>query len=1111
MSERFEAGPALRSLKAFQLATVDYVSRRLLSDPDRVRHFLVADEVGLGKTMVARGVIARTIEALQDKIPRIDVIYICSNGAIAKQNVARLNVFGGTRTRVLPTRLTMLAVELARAGGIRETGVNFFSLTPGTSLDLKQGGGMKVERALILRLLWDLLDDRRAVARMLRGYAGKEGWRAARVWVNAQELEPQIVDRFRRAAEARPELLNELEECAQAYKGLRGNDTALNRKRERIVGEFRTILARQSAEALEPDLIVLDEFQRFTDVLHGGGEAAELAARLFNATDPEGNQARVLLLSATPYRMLSLRDDSEDAGDHYKEFLDVLGFLFGPGRGETVRQELEQEMRRFRSALLGLPSDYREARTIKDGIEHTLRKVIARTERVSETAERDAMMRDAKIEVTVAPDDLVEARSIARIAAAADAPETIEYWKSAPYLLSFLRDYKLGQRLEERKDFPSEALIAAIRQAGSAQIDVDAVEAYRPIPVNNGRMRALMDIASRDDMQRRLWMPPSLPYFGRRVAASKLLVFSQWTMVPDAIAALLSYESERKMGMAARWSTYSATHSQRLNFRRDKERLSGLRVLPLVVPSPTLAAAADPLEIFGGEPALPDAAAMRDAVRRRLVPVAEQLISRIAPLHRGSPPDRNSDEAGEEGEAAATWDWAGVAALDMRNTSFASWLGRGGLLADVVREDGQNAWFEHLDALRETAKAETLRGTPSQELVLDHLTDLALGSPATCALRALSRLFPDLRLDNPEMLDAAARVGMAFRSLFNQPESQALLRAETDEFYWKSVLRHCSEQDLQSVLDEYVHVLIEAEGLSTEAPAEALIALAQKMDEALSLKPAQIEIKSYAVRGESLEIQRRLTMRGRFATRLLQKVGEDREVQRTDTVRTAFNSPFRPFVLATTSIGQEGLDFHHWCHRLVHWNLPGNPVDLEQREGRVHRFKNHAVRLNLASRFSASLRGARGNADPWAIMFDAAHREAKRPGDMEPFWLLDGDTKIERYALSLPFSREATLLARLKRSVAIYRLAFGQPRQDDLLAFLEATNEDVGGLDLAALQISLRPPPMPQISKNPGNVAHIDLSDDDPALSSQKPAPAITSIGTSHSSSFADALNERRE
>ena len=57
-------------------------------------------------------------------------------------------------------------------------------------------------------------------------------------------------------------------------------------------------------------------------------------------------------------------------------------------------------------------------------------------------------------------------------------------------------------------------------------------------------------------------------------------------------------------------------------------------------------------------------------------------------------------------------------------------------------------------------------------------------------------------------------------------------------------------------------------------------------------------------------------------------------VMRKENIRNAFNSPMRPFVLATTSIGQEGLDFHNYCRVIMHWNLPSNPIDLEQREGR---------------------------------------------------------------------------------------------------------------------------------------------------------------------------------
>lgn len=54
----------LDSLKDFQRSTVEYVFQRLYVDEDCTRRFLVADEVGLGKTLVARGVIAKAIDHL---------------------------------------------------------------------------------------------------------------------------------------------------------------------------------------------------------------------------------------------------------------------------------------------------------------------------------------------------------------------------------------------------------------------------------------------------------------------------------------------------------------------------------------------------------------------------------------------------------------------------------------------------------------------------------------------------------------------------------------------------------------------------------------------------------------------------------------------------------------------------------------------------------------------------------------------------------------------------------------------------------------------------------------------------------------------------------------
>jgi len=139
-----------------------------------------------------------------------------------------------------------------------------------------------------------------------------------------------------------------------------------------------------------------------------------------------------------------------------------------------------------------------------------------------------------------------------------------------------------------------------------------------------------------------------------------------------------------------------------------------------------------------------------------------------------------------------------------------------------------------------------------------------------------------------------------------------------------------------------------------------------------------------------------------------------------------------------TSIGQEGLDFHWYCHAIVHWNLPSNPVDLEQREGRVHRYKGHAVRKNIAIRYGQHAVESHDK-DPWYGMLEVA-RKAQREGenDLVPYWIypIDGGSRIERYVLSLPLTRDRQLIEALRRSLAVYRLVFGQPRQDDLVEYL---------------------------------------------------------------------------
>jgi hypothetical protein len=429
--------------------------------------------------------------------------------------------------------------------------------------------------------------------------------------------------------------------------------------------------------------------------------------------------------------------------------------------------------------------------------------------------------------------------------------------------------------------------------------------------------------------------------------------------------------------------------------------------------------------------------AMRDAIAERLRPAVGAL----------------RQAANSESEADLA-EWAAPAIIDALSGSRANaWLsGTGGLRA-LASEDG---FLDHVAELSSSAEQRDFRAV--SDGLCDLLVDIALGSPAVCALRALHRIAPQLAWDDPRLLSAAAEVAWAFRALFNQHDAVALLRRGAEDRYWHRVLTYSVDNNLQAVLDEYAHYLVDAEGLSACAPEERAAGVARAMATALSIRPSQIEVDDPQVSSDTITIGK-FQMRGRFAMRLADYRDEEGTVARLSGVRDAFNSPFRPFVLATTSIGQEGLDFHPYCYRVYHWNLPGNPVDLEQREGRIHRFKGHAIRLNLAERQAAVVRGS-GQVpdDPWALMFEQARSEAASSTDLIPYWIYEGSVRVERRVPILPFSREVTRLAWLKRSLTIYRLAFGQPRQDDLLEYLQAlVGSGTNVSDLADLQIRLEP------------------------------------------------------
>ena len=1030
----------LEPLKTFQRRTVDHAFHRLFAAKDSSARFLVADEVGLGKTLVARGVIARAIEHLWDDVKRIDVVYICSNASIARSNLRKLQVGGGAE-RSFATRLTMLATELAgeNGGGLADNKLNFVSFTPGTSFNLRSSGGRVEEREVLFHLLKDEVSRTTGLMNLLQMGVGRDNWR----WRlrTARPLDSDIRKRFLDSY-TRSELEVELDELIESYfaRYRKNWPEEVHRRRKDVVGSLRAILAEACVAALEPDLVVLDEFQRFRALLEPSesNTAVELAQSLFNATTPEGRRVRMLLLSATPYKLYTA-DAEIEREDHYEDFLATTRFLFR--HDERRMQGLRQDISHFGAALKAAAAGGTEAGLIevKQRVQERLGEVMARTERVAATAAGDSMLEDRTRPTTLTAADVRQYLCADAVFRAVGDRDPMRYWKSASYVAHFMHGYRFNDRLTEMLKESPEELREVIEPHSAALLHRKELERWRELDPGNAKLRDVVSELLDGGLWRLLWLPPTVPYwelegpFEGMERVTKTLLFSAWNVVPDVVSGVLSYEAERRMVEGSRVRQYEKPEGQQSRLLRlDAAPRSRHRLFLLLLPCLPLADI-HPLRAIaaGVEP--------RAWVRERIAELMGEL------------PDP------AEGPEDERWEWALPLLLDPDLRGF----------LEEWRDDKElphpnpDYFRDYLEDLLELDPIGLGRRPPR---LLDLLTDIALGSPGVLAAR--SAAMSDV--GDRRRRRVAVVVAEAFWHLFNRPAVISLLtglhRDSDRERYWRAVLRYCQQGNLQAVLDEQWHLLWEqnvwGEAVERDSVAESC---AKLLAESVRPKPSRVHVRLFdglleGTSGETKELRIRTIFALRYGTTATEEVdvaGEQRVSQ--DVVRGAFNSPFRPFVLASTSIGQEGLDFHPWCHRIVHWDLPGNPVDLEQREGRVHRYKGHAVRRNVAAQWlDAAVEGWREGSDLWECIFGIADAEARNADedDLVPCWMAPGNCRVERHVPLLPYSKEESAFERLRRQLAAYRVVFGQPRQEELLSLLDQSGWTEGRLRKWAIDLS---------------------------------------------------------
>ena len=503
MDKRPDVNNVLNQLKDFQLKSVDRVFQRLYCDKDSTDRFLIADEVGLGKTLVARGLIAKSVDFLWNKVKRIDVVYICSNREIATQNINRLNITSEKQFS-LASRLTLLPINIS---GLKEQKLNFISFTPGTSFDLHSRAGIKLERALIYYILregWGLY--RAGPRNVFQDYASAEHWhKLVNEFPKRYKIDEELAQRFLNALDERikeekekgkPDIRSRFDDLCQRFKVLRKKDNVPKKDRydvAQLIGEMRTILARSCLEALEPDLIILDEFQRFKNLLDGEDEVSQLAQHLFKYKNKE-YPAKIILLSATPYKMYTLKQE-EAVDDHYQDFIRTVGFLFND---EQKTRDFEDKLKRFRSEFLAMTKQSIEnLKAVKQEIEKDLRKIMIRTEKLAQTPDRNGMIKEhANLLCKVSIHDLDGFAVVDKVAQKVESTDVVEYWKSAPYLLNLMEDYDLKRKFKEalKNEVNKRFFLGLIKSSRKKMLQWDRIQKYKEIEPANAKIRMLMEM-----------------------------------------------------------------------------------------------------------------------------------------------------------------------------------------------------------------------------------------------------------------------------------------------------------------------------------------------------------------------------------------------------------------------------------------------------------------------------------------------------------------------------------------------------------------------------------------------------------------------------------------
>ena len=217
--------------------------------------------------------------------------------------------------------------------------IQLIPLTPDTSFRMTSGTGTVSERALMFAILAQLPElsefmTELDIAMMDWATGAWNSWCKSWYVRLADQCNSKSKGQYYAymTAKLRDELSHEWKNGQSYLDAIKALCLAIRQNQGKrvgenaIIGQLRVIFAKISLEKLEPDLVIMDEFQRFRYLLKADpeSEVGMLTTKFFHSED-----VRMLMLSATPYKMYSTPEEIDETriDEHYSEFLSVMGFL----------------------------------------------------------------------------------------------------------------------------------------------------------------------------------------------------------------------------------------------------------------------------------------------------------------------------------------------------------------------------------------------------------------------------------------------------------------------------------------------------------------------------------------------------------------------------------------------------------------------------------------------------------------------------------------------------------------------------------------------------------------------------------------------------------------